>query len=213
MINCLSTYLLLVLLVVNTTDSFAQKISVESGEQTAGFSFATDSSSIGPVIYYLQNVEMLSRTNDKKTLSIYRNGRVIVHYPVYMKKAGDYEMQLSSVELEDLLKSLSRNGIMDFDESKVKEKVNAVEKSLQAKGLFYDVSDAVVTNIDISLDKYQKNTASPILNNFRKHFRWKNIEHDVKRHESNVALVKANDSVSQLKKLMIDERLVSKAAR
>ena len=213
MINCLSTYLLLVLLVVNTTDSFAQKISVESGEQAAGFSFMTDSSSTEPVIYYQQNVEMLSRMNDKKSLSIYGNGRVLVHYPVYMKIAGDYEMQLSSAELEDLLKSLSRNGIMDFDESKVKEKVDAVEKSLQAKGLFYDVSDAVVTNIDISLDKYQKNTASPILNNFRKHFRWKNIEHDVKRHESNVALVKANDSVSQLKKLMIDERLVSKAAR
>ena len=213
MINYLSTYLLLVFLVMNVTVSFAQKPRVESGEQAAVFGYTTDSSSTEPVIYYQQNVEMLSRMNDKKSLSIYGNGRVLVHYPVYMKKAGDYEMQLSSAELEDLLKSLSRNGIMDFDESKVKEKVDAVEKSLQAKGLFYDVSDAVVTNIDISLDKYQKNTASPMLNNFRKHFRWKNIEHDAKRHKSNGALVKANDSVSQLKRLMSDKRLVSKAAR
>ena len=209
MINYLSTYLLLVFMVVNTTDSFAQKISVESGQQTAGFSFTVDGSEAEPVIYYQRNIEMLSTTADKVSLSVYGDGRVLVHYPVYMKKAGDYEMHLSNAELENLLKALSRNGIMDFEENEVREKVKAEKKALRAKGRFFSISDTVETNIDIKLVDYRKNASSAIQKNFYKKFKWDNIEHDA-RYYNNTALTKANNSVLLLKGFTEDRRLVRK---
>ena len=213
MINCLSTCLLLVGLVINTTVSFAQKISVESGEQTAGFSFMADNNVTEPVIYYRQNIEMLSPTADKASLSIYGDGRVLVHYPVYMKKAGDYEMQLEPAELVDLIQTLSGNGILDFDEVRVKKNIQSYEKTLRAKGLLHEVSDAVVTLIDIRLDEYQKNSSTIKNNSYRKSFRWHNIEHVAKRFKQDVDINNANRSVLDLKALMDDARLVKMERR
>ena len=194
---------------MNTTVSFAQKISVESGEQTAGFSFTADSGVTEPVIFYQQNIQMLSTMKDNATLSIYGNGRVFVHYPVYMKKAGDYEMQLNGTELENLLRTLSRNGVMGFDENKVRGKVETEQKALRAKGRFLSISDTVETSIDIRLVEYRKNASSVIQKNFYKQFKWDNIEHDAKYY-NNTALTKANNSVMLLKGFMRDGRLVRK---
>jgi hypothetical protein len=205
----ISAPLLLLLLLFQPTTLLAQKV-IESSGQSAGFRFAADNTLSEPVIHYRQNVHMLAVTDDMPSVKVFGDGRVLVHYPVYMKKAGDYEMQLSDKELADLLQGMSGNGIIDFEENKVKQQMRDEKKSARLRGELYAVSDAVETSIVINLDEYQKNPSSPKIKNLKKHFRWENIEHDASRYRNSKEIVRANDSVSQLKNLMKDQRLLKK---
>ena len=203
---------LIVFLGMHSSLLYAEK-RVVSGENSAGFSFVTETATTEPMIHYQQNIQMLANIDDRPSLTVYGDGRVLVHYPVYMKRAGDYEMQLDETELVSLLQSLSANGVIDFDEKKVKKSIRAYKKQLHAKGQFYEVSDAVETSIDIRLDEYQKNASSAKMKNFKTNFKWKNLEQDASRYKNNPAISKANTSVSQLNALMKDNRLIEKSRR
>lgn len=208
--------LFLSFLVLHSPVLLAQKI-VESNAQEAGFRIASDDAqeldTLAPVISYQQHIHMLSAVNDRPSLKIFGNGLVQVHYPAYMKKAGDYEMQFDDAELIALIRSLSANGIMDFDDKKIKEKIVQNKKALKAKGEYYAVSDAVESIIDIKLDEYQKNNRSQKIQNFKKQFKWENIEHDAARYKNESALSKANKSIMHLNDLMKDARLIKKDGR
>ena len=203
---------LVIFLSLNTTVLLAQKI-VGSGAQSAGFRFSNDETVTQLIIHYQQNIQMLSGIDDRPALKIYGSGRVVVHYPVYMKKAGDYEMQLEAAELVDLIQSLSGNGVLDFDEARVKKNIQSYKKALHAKGRFYEVSDAVVTSIDVRLDEYQKNRAAVKIKDFHKAFHLANIEHAAKQFKQDIDITKANNAVLGLKGLMKDARLVKKERR
>lgn len=210
-INYFYTALLPVCLLFNAPVLSAQKI-VESGEQVAGFRF-DDTASAEPILEYQQNIDMLSAIEDKPSLQVFGNGRVLVHYPVYMKKAGDYEMRLEVAELVALLRDLSGNGVMDFDEKKVKEKVQAHETQLKSKGRFYEISDAMETVVDVKLDEYQKDKTSKKIKNFSRAFKWKNLEQDVVRYKKILEITRVHKSIQKLDMLMSDKRLVNKRSR
>jgi len=197
-------FLSAILLLVSPVLS-AQKV-VESGVNSAGFSFNEKSSE--PVIQYRQHIYMLAGIDDKPTLQVFADGRVVAHYPVYMKKAGDYEMQLDEAETEALIQSLSSNGLMVFDAKKVKDKIKQHKKAEKAKGQFHAISDAVESVIEIKLDEYQENNKAKKIEKFHKQFRWKNIEHDAARYKHDSEIIKANNSVTHLKGLMKDKRLL-----
>ena len=199
-------YFLLVFLLLNAPVLLAQKI-VDSGANSAGFRFATDLTEAEPVIHYQQNIQMLSGIDDRPSLKVFGSGRVVVHFPVYMKKAGDYEMQLDDEELVDLIQSLSSNGVMDFDKNKVKSNVQSYKNELRKKGVLYEVSDAVETVIDIRLDEFQKNNKTKNIKSFYKQFKWKNIEQDAARYKQDSDITDAHDSVSHLNRMMKDVRL------
>jgi predicted RND superfamily exporter protein len=130
-----------------------------------------------------------------------------------MKMAGDYEMMLSDQELAVLIGDLAKDGVIDFDDNKVKQAVSEEKRSARAKGELYAVSDAVETVIVIQLDEYQKNSSSPKIKKLKKDFRWKNIEQDATHYKNNIAILKANDSVTKIKGLMNDQRLLKKGQR
>lgn len=210
-INYFFTALLSVFLSLNASVLFAQKI-VASGVQSAGFRF-DDSDSAAPILEYQQNIDMLSAIDDKPSLRVYGDGLVLVHNPVYMKRAGDFKLQLSDVELVSLMRGLSSNGVMTFDEKKVKAKVRAYDKKMKDKGLFYGVSDGFETVVDIKLDEYQKDKSAKKIKGFSKQFKWKNIEQDAVRHKDTVEITKANESIKRLNSLMRDKRLVHREAK
>ena len=208
----------LLTLLLATTDAYAQK-KVISSVDTAGFIIAAEEISVGgesadgePVIHYQLNVDMLANVDDRLSMSVFPSGLVQVHYPVYMKKAGDYEMQLDDSELITLVQSLSTNGMLEFDEKNVKEKIQRVKNARRAKGELYVVSDAVEVVVDIKLDEYQKNTKSKKIKKFHKQFKWRNIEHDAERHKSVDEITNAYRSVEDLQTMMRDVRLVKGGA-
>ena len=71
-----------------------------------------------PVIEYNLVHGMLAQPDPVPLLRVYGDGRVHVHFPAYMKRAGDYELLLNQVELDELLRQLDDNGIMSFDKAR-----------------------------------------------------------------------------------------------
>ena len=156
-----------------------------------------------PVIEYNLVHDMLAEPDPTPLLRVYGNGRVHVHYPVYMKKAGDYELQLSKPELNALIRELANDGIIDFDKGKAighRKQLEAEQRA--ASGMLYHISDDTTTVIDIRLDEYQKNNSSKRLTNLNKRFTWKNIEHDARRFPDMVEIQKAKAGTNKVRDLM-----------
>jgi hypothetical protein len=201
-------FVLLVALTCTSSISLSAKRVIESGDDSPGFSYATDSDTSEPIIRYQLRIDMLANIQDRQTISVYGDGRVVVHYPAYMKDAGDYQMQLSEDELNQLIRELSDGGMMDFDHKEAKSRVEAARKLMRDKGQLYEVSDDVETVVEISLDEYQKNTNSKKVKGFNKQFRWKNIRHDAARYKNDSAINRAHDAVKRIQGFKKDSRLV-----
>lgn len=91
-------------------------------------------------------------------LRVYADGRVVVHYPVFMKKAGDYEAKLSRSELETLLTRLATYGVFTSDTEAIaaalRQKQRA-EAAVKTPGRVVTVrSESPVSVIRIRLDGY-----------------------------------------------------------
>lgn len=155
-----------------------------------------------PVIEYKLDHHMLAQRDPVPLLRIYGNGRVQVHIPVYMKKAGDYEMQISRAELNALLRMLADKGVMDFDAAAIgQERRQLAAARRAATGELFHVSDATDTVINIQLDQYQRTASSPRINGFNKQFRWRNLEHDARRFPQAVRFTNAADASAALRAL------------
>lgn len=163
----------------------AATIAASANEQPAEKShpaFKYSETATEPVIEYNLVHHMLAEQDPEPLLRIYGNGRVHVHYPVYMKKAGDYELQLSKPELDELIRSLADDGIIDFDHGAASAHRKQLETQQRAAtGALYYVSDTTETVIDIRLDEYQRGAAGKRTLNLKKRFAWKNLEHDARQ--------------------------------
>ena len=95
-----------------------------------------------PVIEYNLVHHMLAEPDPEPLLRIYGNGRVHVHYPAYMTRAGNYELQLSQPELRTLLRALATDGIIDFDPAATRyQRQQLVAQQRAATGTMFYISD------------------------------------------------------------------------
>ena len=62
----------------------------------------------------------LANQDPTPLIRIYGDGRVVVHHADYTPRAGEYQLQLRSEELESLLLSLLANGVATFEPAAVK---------------------------------------------------------------------------------------------
>ncbi len=105
------------------------------------------------------------------SLRIYGDGRLVVHYPEYMTRAGDYELRLNRTEMDPLLRSLLARRVVEFGADAVrrsKRDVVAVRRAPAAtrapgqgeeRAAVYAIFDASTTRIELRLDRYRP--ASP----------------------------------------------------
>jgi len=165
------------------------------------FQYSTQASA--PLIEYNLMHEMLAEPDAEPLLRIYGNGRVHVHIPVYMKKAGDYEIQLNRSELDALVLSLSRDGVVDFDHSLTRENLRRLNAQRRATtGTLWEVSDVTETVIEVNLDRYQRNPASTPVTGLKKRFTWKSLQMDAKRYPESTAIQGAAASARRLHEIM-----------
>ena len=94
---------------------------------------------------------------------VYGDGRVLVHRPRYMKKAGDYTVTLSQEELEDLLRPFADSRLLTLDEPRLAEMAAAVQP---AAGPVRPTSDhGVVANVQVRLERASpEGAAAPLAN-------------------------------------------------
>lgn len=72
-----------------------------------------------PVVRYQEIIPALADDDPGPTVEVFGDGRVRVHFPRYMRRAGTYEMRLPPERLERLLADLLADGIADFDADRV----------------------------------------------------------------------------------------------
>ena len=156
-----------------------------------------------PIITYTLNHEMLADQDPVPLLQIYGNGKVHAHFPQYMKKAGDYQMQLSPPELVELLHSLEQDGVLDFDHQSAKAyKIQADAQRRSDSGTLFYTSDTTETVIEIKLDAYQRHPLAKRMTDFSKTFNWKNLERDAKRYTQSSEIKRAAASAQRLHSLL-----------
>jgi hypothetical protein len=171
------------------------------------FQYSTQAST--PIIEYNLIHHMLAEPDPEPLLRIYGNGRVHVHYPDYMTKAGDYEVQLSQSELRALMRSLITDGIIDFDPAPVRSQRQQLDAQRRAAtGTMFYISDSSDTVIDIRLNEYQKGPGTARVLNLEKRFIWPDLKQDAMRFPQLREITNANNAAQRLDTLMHREDLV-----
>jgi hypothetical protein len=164
---------------------------------------------VEPVIEYNLVHHMLAEPDPQPLLRIYGDGRVHVHYPVYMKRAGDYELQLSQPELRALIRALAGDGIIDFDRATAREKRRQLQAQQRAAtGTLFEISDSSETVIEIRLDEYQQAPGTAAVRNLEKRFAWSDLPQDARRFPGWAEIVKANNAAQRLESLLNREDVV-----
>jgi hypothetical protein len=162
-----------------------------------------------PVIEYNLVHHMLAEPDPEPLLRIYGNGRVQVHYPAYMTKAGNYELQLSQPELRTLLRALATDGIIDFDRAATRyqrQQVDAQQRA--ASGTMFYISASSDTVIDIRLNEYQKGPGTARVLNLKKRFSWPDLKQDARRFPQLREITNANNAAQRLETLLHRDDLV-----
>lgn len=113
------------------------------------------------VVVYRELIGEIAGPDRGPTLTIYGNGRVVAHYPVYMKRAGDWQRRLRRRELDALLASLAAKGVLDFDAPTVRAAAREAEAAARARARaarqpieLVEASDPSTTIIEMHVERY-----------------------------------------------------------
>ncbi len=161
--------------------------------------FSEDPESI--ILEYSHLHEMLAEPDPEPLMRIYADGRVRIHYPVYMAKAGDYELKLTAAELEDLFVGLAGDGLIDLDLRSARAERFLAEEEVRGAGELHHVSDVTETVIDLRLESYRATGAELAESGIEKSVRWSNVSTDALQFEgleSVQALAKAEERLQKL---------------
>ena len=115
----------------------------------SGIAYSADGSAV--VVRYTRTPGELGAPDSSTTLTVYGNGRLLVHYSPYGVRKGDYEMTLSATELDELITTLVDSGIMEYDDETVAIAKQAI---MEVDEIGFYVGDADISNIEIELSSY-----------------------------------------------------------
>jgi len=158
------------------------------GEDAYGAIFSFQTGAETPVIEMDRDIGLRVQGSTTPFLRIFADGTVLIHYPVFRKNAGDYELRISEQEVADLLASLSEKGVLSFDEQSVKQEKALQERILQesraqnGQPVLFERSDETLTIIKITLDSYQAADSSQPVLEFQKRTAWSGIAWDAKQY-------------------------------
>ena len=117
------------------------------------FEYSKDASTV--VVSYTHILGAIGDADKGPSLKIYGDGHMLVYYPPYMKKAGEYTLQLTQGEMERLLRSLIASKVLEFDAQAVRRSKLETDSATQSsQPTFYSESDAPTTIIEIRLTRY-----------------------------------------------------------
>ncbi len=104
---------------------------------------------------YQREFSMLEEADNSVDIKIFSDGTVQVHYPLFMRRAGDYRYQLNSDELDNILQSLRQLGVDEFNaaatrQALAQQQALALEAAQTGGGSMRIVTDPETTRVRIA---------------------------------------------------------------
>ncbi len=175
--------------------------------QPSDLSFSPSSDNL--VLSLTYDNEMLADQDPTPLIRIYGDGLVQIHYPVYMKRAGDYEVRITTPELVQLLKGWGNAGVLDFDAAAVKEARRQKIQERAGQGVLFHISDDTNLVIEVNLDWFRPPGSAGQINNSRKIIRWSNVAQEARLFPGLPALQNLA-AVEQQQRLILEQNDVRK---
>ena len=99
--------------------------------------------------------------DDIPLLRVYGDGRVLVHFPVYRPRAGDFSLQLNPAELNGLLLTFVQGGLGEFNRERVGNEIRQLRRANQQAALrtgsqisLTSRSDETIHSFEVRLESY-----------------------------------------------------------
>jgi len=171
------------------------------------FEYSKDASTV--VVSYTHILGAIGDADKGPSLKIYGDGHMVVYYPPYMKKAGEYTLQLTQGDMNRLLWSLIAKKVLEFDAQTVRRsKLETDAATESSQPTFYSESDAPTTAIEIRLTRYTPagSFAQEILN-VNKKVSWTGLGSDARRYPAISAIQGLRAAEQELRALMKHQNL------
>ena len=124
------------------------------------------SGSPGLMLSYELTHDML-RTPDNFSVTVYEDGVALVHYPEYMNKAGDYTVELSKSEVQQIRLLLEHPLVQGFNPGQARAQKQDIDAQ---SGELFEISDDSWSNFDVHTSGAKKS------------IRWANVSIDARRY-------------------------------
>lgn len=165
------------------------------------FEYNTSPGSV--IVEYFEDIAEIAGEDLEARVRIWGDGRAVVHFPVYMKQAGDYETQLTTGELDTLLHSLVDKGLLDLDESALRAaKRDAQNRRAQdarnGRGTVKSRADGVTTIVRVNLTAYTPAGETERAFNVSKTLVWHGLKGDAEDYPEIAELADAMAAVAQI---------------
>jgi hypothetical protein len=164
------------------------------------------------VLRFSESYVSIADPDPGSSLEIHADGRVVVHYPPYMKRAGDYEMHLSAGALRSLVASQLARGVAEFDPVSARKRVRevALERGRAAgseRPELFVAADASISRIELRLRRYTA-AGRPSQVDLVKQISWKGLAAHARRYPEIPALEELARAQTELLELMQSTDLV-----
>jgi hypothetical protein len=129
------------------------------GGLDAEFAVSRDPSQV--VVEYSREIGAIEQADPEPTLRVYGDGTFRVHYPRYMKRAGDWQGRLDLEQIDALVRSAVDGRLMEFNAVAVRMerrwRETARREALRAAGepFLFETSDKEGTRIRLRLERYK----------------------------------------------------------
>jgi len=182
--------------------------SAQSG--TARFELPSDPQ--GLVLRFSESFAAIAAPDPGSWLEIYADGRVAVHYPPYMKRAGDYELRLSVGELRALVTSQLAHSVAEFDSEAARSRMRELARDRgRAVGSqrpeIFAAADASISRFEIHLGRYAA-AGRPAQVSFSKQVSWQGLAAYARHYPEIASLGELARARRELLKLMQSPDLV-----
>lgn len=81
-----------------------------------------------PVVRYQDIIPALQAADPGPRVEVFADGRVLVRFPAYMRRAGTYELHLGAKRRDALFQALVDDGVADFDADAVARARDAIRQ-------------------------------------------------------------------------------------
>ncbi len=153
------------------------------------------------VLEYHRVYHLLEDRDPLPLLRIYADGRVLVHHPIYMARAGDYELQLTQAELTNLFDVLEGQGLRSFDPIQTSQDRDAAVAADAARGTLSTVTDRSETVIRIR-GQVQGGALQASAADAFQEIRWDNVVTDAARFPGVAGVQSLNLAEQQLQQIV-----------